>query len=304
MSDRSDFVPLKSRVIGCPLAGALGDAWGGPWEGRIGPVPFEVPSHPVLSDDTQLTLATCESIIETDAVQPERVATRFAMWFRSGRIRGMGSSTLKAMRDLAAGTHWALAGARGEYSAGNGAAMRIAPLAFILNPADPDDRITISDVCRITHHNDEAYVGALAVMFAIRAAMSGTYMERTTLLGSIAGELPDSSVRDRILQFLELRIPPTEVAQRFGATGHVVDSVPLALYCAYDVHCVGLELVLARTIGMGGDTDTIASITGQIAGAFVGIEGVPQSLLVNVEGAQEVRAVANAFADFVEKRNA
>jgi ADP-ribosylglycohydrolase len=207
------------------------------------------------------------------------------------------------MRDLAAGTHWALAGARGEFSAGNGAAMRIAPLAFVLNPADPDDRITIRDVCRITHHNDEAYVGALAVMLAIRAAISGTYIERARLLGSIAGELPDSSVRDRILQFLELRIPPSEVAQRFGASGHVVDSVPLALYCAHDINGVELDVVLARTISIGGDTDTIASITGQIAGAVVGLEGVPQGLLADVDGAQEVRAIANAFANFVEERN-
>jgi len=157
----------RSQILGCILGGALGDAWGGPWEGNPGQVAFQIPSRSSVSDDTQLTLATCESIIENGGVHAERLASHFATWFATGRVSGIGASTLKSMRDLAAGVHWALAGSRGEYSAGNGAAMRIAPLAFLLEPATPADRRVIRDVCRITHHNDEAYVGALAVVIAI-----------------------------------------------------------------------------------------------------------------------------------------
>src|SRR5271165_4909581 len=149
----------RNQILGCILGGALGDAWGGPWEGNTGHVAFQIPSRSCVSDDTQLTLATCESIIENGGIHPERLASHFATWFAAGRISGIGSSTLKAMRDLVAGVHWALAGSRGEYSAGNDAAMRIAPLAFLLDPATRGDRTIIRDVCRITHHNNEAYVG-------------------------------------------------------------------------------------------------------------------------------------------------
>ena len=113
----------KNRVLGCLFGGALGDAWGGPYEGVADLVVFEVPLRPALSDDTQLTLATCQSIIDSGGVYPENLASQFSRWFLAGRVRGVGSSTLKAMRDLAVGTHWALAGARGEFAAGNGAAM-------------------------------------------------------------------------------------------------------------------------------------------------------------------------------------
>lgn len=121
---------------------------------------FKIPPQPVLSDDTKLTLATCQSIIDCGRVHPENLASHSSRWFLAGRIHGMGSSTLKAMRDLAIGTHLASAGARGEYAAGNGAAMRIAPLASLLNPMDSQDRTLIRDVRRITHHTDEGYVGA------------------------------------------------------------------------------------------------------------------------------------------------
>jgi len=51
------------------------------------------------------------------------------------------------------------------------------PLAFLLEPARPVDRTVIRDVCRITHQNDEAYAGALAVVVAIRSVLSGTWTQ-------------------------------------------------------------------------------------------------------------------------------
>ena len=76
--------------------------------------------------------------------------------------------------------------------------MRIAPLAFILDPADPQDRRKIRDVCRITHHNDEAYIGALAVVLAIRSVITGNWSQQRSFLADVVSSLPDSAVRDRI----------------------------------------------------------------------------------------------------------
>jgi ADP-ribosylglycohydrolase len=267
-----------------------------------GPVVFEIPSRPALSDDTQLTLATCQSIIEHGRVDPENLASHFLHWFLAGRVRGMGSSTLKAMRDLAFGAHWALAGARGEFAAGNGAAMRIAPLAFLLNPTISQDRTLIRDVCRITHHNDEAYVGALAVILAIQSVLSGAWSQDRSFLAITADSLPDSAVRDRIEELLALRLPTSEIANRFGGTGYVVDTVPLALYSAQSIALEPLPTVLAQTISIGGDTDTIASITGQLAGTVLGSAGVPDNLVSEVDASEELKAVAEDFAAFVAKR--
>jgi ADP-ribosyl-[dinitrogen reductase] hydrolase len=169
----------SDRARGCILAGAIGDAMGGPFEGQSGPIKFRESAHWSISDDSQLTLAACESIIKAGEVSPEHIAAQFLLWHRARRLTGLGSSTLKALRDLDAGAHWALAGARGEMSAGNGAAMRIAPLAFHLDPANAAHRQTIRDVCRITHHHEEAYVGALAIVAAIRSlAFESTFRRK------------------------------------------------------------------------------------------------------------------------------
>ena len=244
-------------------------------------------------------MATCESIVERGGVDAEHLASNFLAWFREGRIHGIGSSTLKSMRDLAAGVHWALAGHRGERAAGNGAAMRIAPLAFLSDPANPNDRTTIRDVCRITHHNDEAYIGALAVVLAIRSVLAGQWSLERSFLTAVVGALPDSSVRDRIKELLRLQVSVIEAAARFGATGYVVDTVPLALYAAQFISVQPLEDVLAQTISAGGDTDTIASITGQLAGTVVGAGGVSRNSFDNITGGDQVLRVAGQFAEFV-----
>ena len=174
---------------------------------------------------------------------------------------------------------------------------------FLLNPINSHDRTLIRDVCRITHHSDEAYVGALAVMLAIHSVLAGEWSQDRNFLAATVDRLPDSAVRDRIEELLPLQLPASEIARRFGATGHVVDSVPLALYCAQSIAFEPLPTVLARTITLGGDTDTIASIAGQLAGTVVGSAGVPHDLLTEVNGSEELKAIAGGFAEFLAKGN-
>jgi ADP-ribosylglycohydrolase len=108
----------EDRITGCLLGGALGDAVGSHFEGSAGHGDFRLPSDLRVTDDTQLTIATCESIVDSLVVSPESVANHFLRWFRERRITGIGSSTLKALTELDAGGHWAMVGATGERAAG------------------------------------------------------------------------------------------------------------------------------------------------------------------------------------------
>jgi ADP-ribosylglycohydrolase len=102
--------------------------------------------------------------------------------------------------------------------------MRTAPLAFWLNPEIPADRRIVRDVSRITHHNDEAYVGSLAIVLAVRDAWQGKWLGGTGLVRSVAARLPDSKVRDRLqaLDNADSSKPFTDIAAQFGNSGYVV----------------------------------------------------------------------------------
>jgi ADP-ribosyl-[dinitrogen reductase] hydrolase len=278
---------MRELLVPCLTAGMLGDAWGGAFEGTTGASEAPFPRIPAVSDDTQLVVATSEALLETDGrVVPELVAQRFRTWFESGRLLGLGSSTLKALRDLAAGAHWALSGARGEFAAGAGAAMRAAPLAFFLDPSSDSDRQLLRDVARITHHHDEAYAGALAVVVALREVARAGRVP-ADLLPTVAAHLPDTAVRDRILLLAQ------DAPDTLPSTGHVVDAVPTALLLSVR-HQGSVTEAIRSAIHLGGDTDTIAAIAAQVV-ATSGAP-VPLDLVERIPDSQEAREVFTALS--------
>lgn len=271
----------QERLAGCILAGAIGDAWGSGYENLPKPradntfylQPLAI-SRPAwqLTDDTQLTLVMLEALCQWPHLTPTQLAAALAKAYSRGLLIGLGASTLKALRELQAGGDWSQVGRTGEYGAGNGAAMRMAPFAF-WEQYGPTE---LSDFCRITHHHPDAYAGALAVVLAIRASLVGRWTGTEPLLAL----LPDTRVRDRLREIQALPGQPTiaDVA-RLGTSGYVVDSVPFALFCASQVPRLGLRAMLAATIAAGGDTDTNASLAGQVAGALLGPQDIPAELL-------------------------
>jgi ADP-ribosyl-[dinitrogen reductase] hydrolase len=130
----------------------------------------------------------------------------------------------------------------------------------------------IRDVCRITHHHDEAYAGALAVAIAIREGLNGNWQGENDLLPAIIDYIPDSSVRDRLIDLAKINesVSFTALASQMGASGYVVESVPLALYASQRLETLGFARLMEELIMAGGDTDTIASIAGQVTGTIVG----------------------------------
>jgi ADP-ribosylglycohydrolase len=286
---------MKEQLLGCLVGGGIGDAIGGYYENRAatGVDPLAHAWH--TSDDTQLTLATCEAMVEADGkVVPEAIARKFLEWYNAGRLTGVGASTLKALRDLQVGAHWALAGRTGERAAGNGAAMRIAPLAFKVDLTW--ERHLVRDVANITHKNDEAYAGALAVVVAVQQALHGHWTGENNLIPAVIDYLPDTRVRDQLIELQKLEgTPVQEVGKRYGSSGYVVESVPLALYAARQVTHQPVAELFGALLEAGGDTDTICSMTGQIIGARFGPAIFPPDWLAKFGETRDMTLINEIF---------
>lgn len=292
------------RLYGCLFGGAIGDAVGSYYEGQtnLNSVEFHIING--ITDDTQLTLATCESIIESKGVSAEGVAKKMLEWYNKGKLSGLGASTLKALRDLQVGAHWALSGRSGEYAAGNGAAMRIAPLAFFVNIET--DKTLIRDICYITHKNDEAYVGCLAILRALHCIISGQWNSGQNLLDLIIPELPDTGVRDSLLKLQnEPSLTIGEAAKLIGTSGHVVESVPFAIFAAQKIVEHKFEDILSDIILCGGDTDTNASLAGNIMGAAIGFTGFSTKVLTafkNINESDHITRIGNELMQILITR--
>ncbi len=285
-----------ARTRGLLLGGALGDAIGAAFEGSSGRATLDdVPATAwAWTDDTELTYATGLAIVEQGRVSPEHIAAALAARYRQG-IRGLGSTTAGALRALATGGHWALCGIGGERAAGNGAAMRVAPLGLFLDPSDLDDRRIIRDVARITHHHDEAYAAALAVV----AAVATPGLDRPqSWLDSVAATLSDSRTRDT-LRKLDVRWSLPDCAAVTGTSGYAPESVPLALFAALNAQRNGFAQTLQTLIDIGGDVDTIASIAGQVFGAAAGDTALPVAWISELPGAVVLGDVAARLAELM-----
>lgn len=275
-----------NRFKGSILLGAIGDAWGSAYENQSLPDEkafylFKEPEKPKIwqfTDDTQLTLATCEAILEDPTVAPKTLVTYFLKYYNKNRINGIGAATLKALQELNVGAHWSQTGRKGEFSAGNGSAMRIAPLAFLNNIS----RERIREISYITHQNEEAYIGALAVVLAIKEIIKNTW-QHNSLLQYIIPQLPDTNVKDRLIALRKLENISIINAGKLGNNGYVVNSIPLAIFAAQKVKTQSITSIFEELITVGGDTDTNCSIAGQIMGAFVGIDKIPEKLKSKVK---------------------
>jgi ADP-ribosylglycohydrolase len=94
---------------------------------------------------------------------------------------------------------------------------------------------------------------------------------KNNLFDIIIPEIPDTNVKDRLIEINSKgnQCSISEIS-KLGNNGYVVNSVPFAIFCATKILDLGLEKMFQEIIDSGGDTDTNASIAGQIAGTLIG----------------------------------
>ena len=136
-------------------------------------------------------------------------------------------------------------------SFGNGAAMRVSPAAF-LAPSIEYARVLASGVTEITHNHAEGMKGALATTDAIWMAFNAASPEEIRRHVETTYGYDLNRTVDEIL--------PT---YKFNET--CMGTVPEAIVCALEA--VDFEDAIRNAISIGGDSDTLAAITGAIAEA-------------------------------------
>jgi ADP-ribosylglycohydrolase len=112
-----------------------------------------------------------------------------------------------------------------------------------------------------------------------------------------SSQLPDSRVRDHITELASIpNESVADIAARFGSSGYVVESVPLALFAARSIERQTFEELLRTVIEAGGDTDTNASMTGQIAGAWLGAAKIAENMIGLLPKTSCVQQISTDFA--------
>ncbi|WP_433224350.1 ADP-ribosylglycohydrolase family protein [Dactylosporangium sp. CS-047395] len=261
---------------------SVGDALGAPYEMQPDPVFALRPGPWRWTDDTEMACTLLQALFRDGEVDQDRLALAFAQRWSADRGYGRGARSL--LTSIAGGVPWrSAAGAlfSGRGSAGNGAAMRVAPLGAFFS-ADPDlaaRQAVLS--AEVTHRHPEGVAGAVAV--ALAAAYAAGDPSPTGLLRLVLHHLPPSDVRDGIGRATRIapETDPRAAAAELGNGSHALaqDTVPFALWVAAG-HLEDYPKALEACVVAGGDVDSMCAITGGIVAARTGTGGIPDNWIV------------------------
>ncbi|GET39802.1 ADP-ribosylglycohydrolase family protein [Microseira wollei] len=279
------------RYRGCLLGLAAGDAVGTtlefqppdtftPIKDMVGGGPFGLQPGE-WTDDTSMALCLAESLIEQNGFVPIDQLQRYLQWYRRGYLSSkgyffdIGRTVRKALMRFEK-TRESYCGDTNPRSAGNGSIMRLAPVPLFF-AQNPEDAIAFSgESSRTTHGAATAidacrYLGALLV-----GAVNGA--SRDELLSPYYSPIPNYWQQNPLVDEIDAiaagsfkhRQPP-----EIKGSGYVVASLEAALWAFY--HSQSFEEGCLLAVNLGDDADTTGAVYGQLAGAFYGEQGIPQS---------------------------
>ena len=336
------------KARGCLLGQAIGDALGAPIEGlsrdrllrhcglvrdylgadqpwlrrlgRLRPPGF-------YTDDTQQALVIADVLLENRGYDPEAARRKYVELAQPvpGLPRGAHYATggnFRAALERMANGHPTLE--TGIPSAGNGAAMRIAPIGLWYADRPDELRRAASEASLQTHTDPRAIAAAVAVACLVAhlatqpvenpegelAALSAATALAQEAEAALGGDLqpprfsasllilpglwgaPSWDVLRAIVLEANREQPAhavTSPSDRFACA-----SVPTAIYLA--LRSSSFEEAVLQAINLGGDADTVGAITGALAGARWGASAIPQRWLDGLANLEGLLARADGLA--------
>jgi len=222
----------------------------------------------------------------------------------------MGSATGAACRRLDVGNPWYEAGSD---SAGNGAAMRVSPVA-LLHPVDMDElRTGAAATAVITHNQATAAASAIVAAYTVAHLLhvqSGKFNADELLAGieRIMDGVDDPpmeerrdpgshvTLMERVRDVFAMRDRPIERIFTLTHNGaFVTESLPAAL-ASFLTSPEDPEQVIVTAVNGGYDADTVGAMAGMFAGAYHGVSAFPDRWTGTIEFPTGLAGVADEIA--------
>ncbi len=245
------------------------------------------------TDDTEQMLVLAHSIIRCGGFDARDFSAAIAKWGKDAlsdpvRKSLVGPSSSKAIARLNAGISWKESGSDIPSC---GSAMRVAPIGLFYNALlKVEKKAALSSIP--THRSNSSIAGAVAVGLGVRCAING--MESSEL---VKETITRSSKYDmelgRIigLSYKLRKEGPGKVFTELGTSYLVYETVPSAFYC-FLRHFESPENAIIEAVNAGGDTDSIACITGALSGALHGIGSFPDKWIKGLENKENIEEIA------------
>ena len=325
------------KFQGCLLGVAIGDTLGHPFEGKLR---AEIYSHfknfedfiynnrrlfNTYTDDTQLTLHTAEALIRGNGFNLNNFISEYIKWLDDPPI-GPGYGCISSIRKLKYGISWEEAASN---SGGNGTAMRIAPVGLFYCKDLIVLKIVAIKSSKITHSHPAASAGAVVIARAIAyliekkpktkfsvdeffdaiiSSISGSqheiWEEFIKILRKLKSNL-DLSIEAALIKFSQAGVKSPYFIEQFLGQAFVHPYTLSTVACAIFIFLKRLDSFkecIFELSTAGGDSDTIGAIGGSLAGAYFGLNNIPNNLIKLVKNYNKILKIGEILYNKFEER--
>ena len=216
-----------------------------------------------VTDDTEMSLALGDSIIDSDGFNINSVGEHFVSWMRSKPV-DIGSTVRKGVRDYM--LNGVTIQMESDMAAGNGAAMRNLPIIiYCMKRWEYFEQMTRMQ-SHLTHNNKKSDLITLC------------FGEMTKIMIETGDKLKALELANRLI-----RVNPKFSYSKYKgeASGYIVDTFKSVMHHFADSN--DFEETLIRVVNQGGDADTNGAIAGMMAGALWGMDSIPSKWTKRVE---------------------
>ncbi|QNH63848.1 ADP-ribosylglycohydrolase family protein [Hymenobacter sediminicola] len=256
------------------------------------------------SDDASLTFCLAEAI--ADGFTVRKLAENCCHWYYKnlwtphGSVFDIGITTREAIQRLKADDDLTLAGGTDEFSNGNGALMRILPLAFYKTDLPLESRFQlIWDVSAVTHGHIRSAIACWLYLEMARHLRAG--LTPTVAYAELCREAPAQLSRlhvpakeiDQFERILSGQLPQVAVSA-ISSGGYVVHTLEAALWCL--LHYSSYAETVLAAVNLGDDTDTTGAVVGGLAGLQYGEAAIPAEWLAALARRADIEDLCQRMA--------
>jgi ADP-ribosylglycohydrolase len=302
------------RATGAVVGSAVGDALGAPFEfGPAGAFSRRFPASAAgdlgadaaagdgvdemrggggwepgeATDDTQMAVLVGLSLVECGGFEPVDMFERFRRW-AAAEPKDIGLQTEAV---LTSGLPWQVAAAdhaaRHARAAGNGSIMRTVPAAvYFARQGRAATMAAARGISALTHGDPAAGEGCAILHELIRTALTGAGRDEANTDGASPGGADLAATLEDCLSHVAAEHRPqwTNVLDSDWHPGLATESNgavwPTLGSAVWAVRTTStFAAALRAAIDLGGDTDTVAAVTGGLAGALYGYDAIPSRWL-------------------------
>ncbi|BDS11562.1 ADP-ribosylglycohydrolase family protein [Aureispira anguillae] len=253
------------------------------------------------SDDSSLTFCLAQTL--TNGYHLKEIAASFVCWYNEnywtarGHVFDIGASTSKAIQNIIKGIPLSKVGGASERDNGNGSLMRILPLCFYLKDFEIEKRFAvIKEVSSITHAHSRSILCCFIYIEICIQILKGeskrnAYYEAVAIVNDYCAnhnQLKKECFHlKRVLGYLLEEVPEHEIY----SSGYVVHSLEAAIWCWLKED--SYEKAVLKAVNLGDDSDTIASITGGLAGLSSKTNEIPKKWIKDLAKVDEIIILSN-----------